>query len=384
MRRILVLCVAVCPSLGPAQAPKRVTLPPHDARFEQPFGSVLGPVRELSDGRIIVADRVDLGLVVADFRTQTTRPISRKGAGPGEYGMVTRLWPIGGDSSLMADLLQRRWLVLHGDRVVTTVPPDNPTVKAMQGMFLGADGAGHLLIEARKEAPVGESVTGAGDSSYLVRYHRSSTRVDTLARLMLRPSATIRETNAKGEDTFVGMRALRLRVGEQYIVHPDGWIAIVRINPFRVDWRSPEGRWTLGAPLPVPVIRMSQREKAASLARTAASQAANRSSGPQPPMPPQMKMPDDDWPDVMPPYLQNEMTFSPDGDVIIRRQPSADYPGVAYYVVDRRGRLLGVIDMKNNERIVSAGARSLYVVESDSDDLQYIRRHPWPNIRLPG
>ena len=140
----------------------------------------------------------------------------------------------------------------------------------------------------------------------------------------------------------------------------------------------------LGVPLPVTVIRMSQREKAASLARTAASQAANRSSGPQMRMPPQMKLLDDDWPDVMPPYLQGEATFSPDGDVIIRRQPSADYPGVAYYVVDRRGRLLGVIDMKNNERIVSAGARSLYVVESDNDDLQYIRRHPWPNIRLPG
>jgi hypothetical protein len=38
----------------------------------------------------------------------------------------------------------------------------------------------------------------------------------------------------------------------------------------------------------------------------------------------------------------------------------------------------------NNERIIGAGAKSLYVLESDSDDLQYIRRHPWPSIRLPG
>jgi hypothetical protein len=129
---------------------------------------------------------------------------------------------------------------------------------------------------------------------------------------------------------------------------------------------------------------MTAREKSASLARTAASIAANPSSKSAPPPPPQLKTPDDDWPDVMPPYMQGEITFSPDGDVIIRRQPSADYPGVAYYVVDRRGRLLGVIEMKNNERIVSAGARSLYVVESDADDLQYIRRHPWPSIRLPG
>ena len=383
MRPVIVLATVVCPAVSLAQAPKRVALPPHDARFEQPFGRVTG-VRELSDGRIIVGDPNDLGLVVADFRSQTTKPISRKGAGPNEYGMVARLFPIGGDSTLMPDIMQRRYLVLDGDRVVITVPPDNPTVKATQGIFLGADAAGHVIRETYDQSPAGESVSGAADSSYLVRYHRSTAHVDTVATLMRRPMVTIRETNAKGENTFVGMRALRLRVGEQYIVHPDGWIAIVRINPFRVDWRSPDGRWTLGAPLPVPVIRMTAREKQASLARTAASQATNRSSGPPPQLPQQMRTPDDDWPDVMPPYLQGEITFSPDGDVIFRRQPSAEYPGVAYYVVDRRGRLLGIIDLKANERIISAGARSLYVVESDSDDLQYIRRHPWPSVRLPG
>ena len=109
---------------------------------------------------------------------------------------------------------------------------------------IGADAAGHLLRETYDELPVGQSVSGTRDSSFLVRYHRSSARVDTVARLMRRPVVTIRETNAKGENTFVGQRPLRLRVGEQYVVHPDGWIAIVRINPFRVDWRSPEGRWS--------------------------------------------------------------------------------------------------------------------------------------------
>ena len=78
------------------------------------------------------------------------------------------------------------------------------------------------------------------------------------------------------------------------------------------------------------------------------------------------------------------LVLSPDGDVIIRRQPSADFPDVAYYVVDRRGRLLGVLEMKNNERIIGAGARSLYVLETDADDLKYIRRHPWPSPKLPG
>ena len=270
MRRMVVLALAATPSLSLAQRPRTIVLPPPNARFEQPFGSVLG-FRELSDGRIIVTDRVDLGLVVADFRSQSTKPISRKGAGPNEYGMVARLWQIGGDSTLMPDLMGRRWLILDGDRIVTTVPPDNPTVKALQGLFLGADAAGHVMREEFAEAQVAQSVSDERDSSSLVRYHRSTARVDTLAKLMRRPAVSTRQTNSKGEVTFARSRLLRLRVGEQYVAHPDGWIAIVRVNPFRVDWRSPEGRWTLGAPLPIPVIRMTAREKAASLARTAAS-----------------------------------------------------------------------------------------------------------------
>jgi hypothetical protein len=40
--------------------------------------------------------------------------------------------------------------------------------------------------------------------------------------------------------------------------------------------------------------------------------------------------------------------------------------------------------MKDNERIFGAGARALYVIESDADDLKFIRRHPWPFTNRPG
>lgn len=380
MRRLFVLGLAVSPSLSLAQAPKRVALPPHDARLEVAFTAITS-VRELSDGRILVTNPQDLQLVVADFRAGNSKPISRRGQGPGEYGMAAPLHRIGGDSSLMADFMGRRILLLDGDKVVATIPADHPIIRATQGFVRYADRFGHVLSLKSSEAPTGESVTGARDSSTVLRFHRTTGKVDTITKILDRPMERTVVRNAKGEISSSSFRSLRLRVGEQFIMHPDGWIALVRINPFRVDWRSPDGRWTLGAPLPVPVIRMTEKEKAASRARTAASRAANPSSTP---VPPQLRTPDDEWPDVMPPYLQNEITFSPDGDIIIRRQPSADHPGNAYYVVDRRGRLLGIIDMKENERIIGAGARSLYVVETDADDLKFIRRHPWPNIRLPG
>ncbi len=379
MRACFTLLACAMSTTVAAQRPTIIKLPPADARLATAFTAITS-IRELSDGRILVTDPSDLQLVVADFRSGDVRQVSRRGGGPGEYGMAAPVQPIGNDSSLMVDLMQRRWLLLHTDRMVATVSQDNPVVRDTKGFAFGTDRLGHVLIIGSSTPPDGQSVSTMRDSSFLLRVHRGSGRTDTLTRILDRSMVRTIQRNAKGEITSSSARALRLRVGEQYKLHEDGWLAVIRINPFRVDWRSPDGRWTLGAPLPVPVLRMTEREKQASLARTAASRAANPSSTP---LPPQLVTPDDDWPDVMPPYLQGEITFSPAGQVIFRRQPSADQPGVAHYVVDRRGRLLGMIEMKDNERLLAPGLRSIYVVETDADDLRYVRRHPWPQITVP-
>ena len=103
-----------------------------------------------------------------------------------------------------------------------------------------------------------------------------------------------------------------------------------------------------------------------------------------PPLPKELQTPADEWPDVMPPYIEGALQFTPSGDVLIRRQPSADHAGIAYYAVDRTGKLLGILALKDNETIGGFGARSIYIIESDADDLKFIRRHPWPVSRLAG
>ncbi len=381
MRTVFAVIAILLPTWTGAQQPTVIRLQAADARLATPFTTITS-IRELADGRIIVSDPQDLQLVVADFRTGRVEQISRRGAGPGEYGMAGPARPLTGDSSLVVDFMQRRWLLLDHDRVVATIPPDDPIIRrTTMGMVSGTDRLGHVVFGVSADPPEGPSVTSRKDSSTVVLVHRGTGRVDSLTKVLQRPAQRTITRNAEGRISSSSSRALRLRVGEQFLLHPDGWLAVVRIDPFRVDWRSPDGRWTLGTPLPVPVIRMSDREKQASLARTARSIAANPSSVP---VPPQLVTPDDDWPEVMPPYINGEMAFSPEGHILLRRQPSADHPGIAYYAVDRRGRLAGLIELKDNERIHAAGSRWLYVIESDADDLKYIRRHPWPSVRLPG
>jgi len=388
MRGVLTITALLVPALSSAQKPATVTLPTADAKLETGF-TLITSIRELGDGRILVTDPRDLQLVIADFKTGDVKPVSRRGQGPGEYGMVTGVYAIAGDSSLMPDPLGRRVLLFDADKAVGTVAADHAIIKATQGFIRYADRLGNVFSTKSADVPSGASTTTEKDSSAVIRVNRTTGRVDTVAKVRDRPTFRTVVRNEKGEVTQSTGRALRLRVGEPWIVHPDGYLAVVRSNPFRVDWRSPDGRWTRGTPLPIPVIRMTQREKDASLARTAASQAASRGSGPAPPPLPKdlqkaLQTPDDEWPDVMPPYIEGGLYFTPNGDVLIRRQPSADYPGMAFYAVDRAGKLLGVLELKANESVGGFGARSIYIIETDADDLKFIRRHPWPFTRLPG
>jgi len=381
MRSLLSAAILSLPTLAAAQQPTSVRLQPHDARLETGFTAITS-IRELSDGRILVTDPRDLQLVVADLKTGDVQQVSRRGAGPGEYGMAGLVYAIAGDSSLMSDFMNRRVLLFDKDKAVVTVAADNPIIKTTQGFIRYADRLGNVFSLKSPEVPTGQTTTSEKDSSAIIRVNRASGRVDTLAMVRDRPVVRTVVRNAKGEVTQSGARAVRLRVGEPWIVHPDGHLAVVRINPFRVDWRSPDGRWTRGAPLPIPVIRMTDREKQASLARTAAS---TRGGGqPMPPLPKELQTPADEWPDVMPPYIEGALQFTPSGDVLIRRQPSADHAGIAYYAVDRTGKLLGILALKDNETIGGFGARSIYIIESDADDLKFIRRHPWPVSRLAG
>jgi hypothetical protein len=384
MRRVLFVAALLVPALSAAQKPATVALPPADAKLETGFTAITS-IRELSDGRILVTDPRDLGLVIADFKTGDVKPVSRRGQGPGEYGMAAPVYAIAGDSSLMPDLMSRRVLLFDADKAVGTVAADHAIIKATQGFIRYADRLGNVFSLKSADLPSGATTTTEKDSSAVIRVNRTTGRVDTIARVRDRPTFRTIVRNEKGEVTQSTSRAIRLTVGEPWIVHPDGFLTVVRTNPFRVDSRSPDGRWTRGAALPIPVIRMSEREKQASLARTAASQ---RGSGPAPQLPKDLQKalqtPDDEWPDVMPPYIDGPLFLSPTGDVLIRRQPSADHPGIAFYAVDRAGKLLGILELKANETIGGFGAKSIYIVESDADDLKFIRRHPWPFTRLPG
>ena len=72
-------------------------------------------VRELPDGRVLVADPLGQVLVAIDMGAGTADTIGRRGAGPGEYDQPDAVSPLSGDSTLLVDLGNGRRSILGPD-----------------------------------------------------------------------------------------------------------------------------------------------------------------------------------------------------------------------------------------------------------------------------
>jgi len=93
------------------------------------------------------------------------------------------------------------------------------------------------------------------------------------------------------------------------------------------------------------------------------------------------RMPDFDFtafPASVPPFQRPALIAATDGNLVIARTRTASERVSRYDVIDRRGRLVREITIPPSERIVGFGTGSVYVVSTDADGIQRVRRHPWP------
>lgn len=373
-RSISLIALTVMTSGGLKAQSRVLPLPPASARHSAELTSVTS-VRELRDGRLLVTDGRDQRLLLLDFSTDEVREIGRTGRGPNEFQLVAPLRPLGADSTLMGDFLARRWLLFAGDRIVVTIPPDNPALVATRAIVFGADSLGY--VTTRRDPPLQDGITvrTGRDSFVVVRVHRDSGTADTVATLRAMARQLSQQTNTAGVVSSSSSFATSPIPTEESFAHfVDGALAIARLDPFRVDWMFPDGRWVRGDSLPVPRIRMTARER-----RERERRSAGRIEGPRPagvPPPP----PAGAYPDFLPLFLPalDAVQPGPDGTVLIRRARSADHPTPSYFVVNRSARLVGEIRLPARHVIVGVGAQTVYLSVADDDDILRIQRHPWP------
>lgn len=338
------------------------------------LSAVIG-VRELRDGRILVVDQREQRILEADLRTGRTAAVGRAGDGPGEYRQLAPILPLRADSGLMIVAGERRWIVFDGSRPVATLPPDQPALTTigtgtilsttlLRSLPIQADSLGFLLAYDGVPMVIATREASPADSLGVLRVALATGRSETIARIRQRPTSS---RIFSGSDGPPGMRTVNppWAVGEQALLFPDGWVAIVRLDPYRVEWREPTGRWIRGAPIPITPLPVTATERSAWLATLRPEEARPEAQ---------------DWPRTIPPVSHlGRFTVLADaeGRLVVHRSTAASDPLRRYDVVDRTGKVIRQVTVPRNHRLVGFGRGTAYTVRIDDDGLQLVQRHPW-------
>jgi hypothetical protein len=366
----LLAIAAVCSANATAQQP--VPLPPPTHELSEEFTRV-SSIRELADGRVLILDIRERRLVVADFRTDRVRRIGRSGAGPGEYRQPVQLLAFGGDSTFVVDRPNARWLLLAGDSIAETLTHSTiPQVALLYPPHRGVDNKGHVLYMV----PLPNTIPGLGgaiahtDVIALARTSLTDPRVDTLVRLrgrLLGRKEVRRTIDGQayefGNDNPFG-------VEDQAWLFPDGWIVIVRVDPFRAEWIAPDGTRRMGPELSYDRVRVTEVEKRFAMRYRNGLRDA----------PPDIFEPDDfpAWPARVTPFVNDALYPLRDGRIAVERRPTAKSTQRLYDIIDRTGNRVMTLALPLRSYVAGFGKGTVYVTRIDEDGLRTVARHPLP------
>lgn len=376
-RSIALVCLALASLVftksgeNSAQGIPNLRSAPPSARSTHEF-TVVSAVRELPSGQVLVIDRhsAEAPIVLVDFEKDVAKAVGRRGAGPGEFQQPFALVPLGGDTSLISDGGLNRWLILSAGTIVRT-QTDGGTIRL--GMLLGGgDRRGRVLgLRGFRISNPSRVAYSVADSVFAIVGNLQGSTLDTVARMrgaggrMQRVRLVGAEVGAL--DHFLNNPLL---VHDQAVLYPDGWVAVASANPYRVVWIPPKGELVYGEPFASQPQALTELERRAALTRAFAgldSRATPTSALV-------------DWPENLPPFLEEALLPLPTGHLMIRRTPAAGESVTKYEVINRRGTLVAVLEIQVNQRLVGVGGRGAYVAVTDDDGLSRLYRHPFPSL----
>jgi hypothetical protein len=335
-----------------AQAVQAVVDVAPAATVAEPFTRIRG-VAELPGGRLLVADQRE-GAVYLIGADGARRVLGRTGSGPGEYRDPVGLLPWSGDSVLINDLQNGRFVVVSpaGELGRVFVQVSGPDMVIPRG----ADEAGSLyfdrVIDVRLRKRDGERI----DQAPLVRKPPAGV-LDTIAQLTI--------PGPGNPNAFPAWDA--------WAAGRDGRIAIVRNqDAYRVDWVLPDGSAVRGVVVDEPALAVTDDDRTAW--QSANGGRGMRSSvsfgGSRPTAPPAVE-----FPDRFPPA--KAIHVSEDGRaLVVRHQPLAETRPLID-VFDASGRRTARLRLPAGREVVAVG-RSLYAFRTDDDGFQWLERYELP------
>jgi hypothetical protein len=384
MRTSLILALSVFTSASPLVAQERSGAVPErrlttaDARFPHTFSSIRG-LRELPDGRVMVADGIDEVVLIADLKTGKGDTLGRVGQGPGEYKSPDAIYSLPGGGTLLVDLGNGRLNYLGPDgRYRESAPIAQGNMPRLSIIIpRGVDGQGRVYFQPAMGGPRG----GVPDSASVVRWNRAQSAFDTVARVKLPEMKT--ESSGTANNQRMSQRPRPYPIQDSWNVGPNGQVAIARGREYRVDWITADGRLVRGRPVtvtPVPVRDADKREWVAEQANGLRVNMENRNGqmtmsfgrGGNPDAEEEEAIEATEWPAAKPPF--SGVWVSPAGEAWVERSVPAGSPRVMD-VFDAAGVLKSRVTLPAGRRLVGFGNGVIYLRHSDESDLQHLERY---------
>ena len=386
----LALCTLLAEGSGAAG---QVALDTPEYRFPEDFGSIQ-TVRELPDGRVLVADPLARSLFVVDLTAGTRSVVGRQGQGPDEYMQPDAVWPLPGDSTLLVDLGNGRLVALgpeleFGPTMPIAQGDPRPGAGAPFSLALpqAVDGAGNLYARA---LGMGGGRSGAlPDSAAVLRIQRGTRTSEAVATVKLQDR--VQNVSGGANERSVRIEPVPLSPEDAWGVAPDGAVVVARAGTARVEWIAPDGTVTRGPAIPYDPVSIGTDEKeawlvdegrsgggigvAVAVENGAVSTRLGRGmsmggGGPR-------EIDQYAWPETMPPFRAGRVPVDPRGRAWVGRAVEAGEPAT-YDLFDRAARRVETVRLAPGARVVGFGAGRVYVVTFDDFDLAYLERHPMP------
>jgi hypothetical protein len=376
-------------SLAPETTVAQASLGRPTATFPEDFGAIQ-TVRELPDGRVLVADPLAKELYLVDLASGRRTVVGAQGQGPREYAQPDAVWPLPGDSTLLVDLGNGRLVALAPNlEFGPTTPismsdfqPGSPLVVALPQ---GVDAEGRIYARA-----LGGGIGGGGalpDSADILRIDRGTKASRPAAKFKIQDRT--QTTSGGANDRQVAVRPIPLSPEDAWGVAPDGSIAIARARDYHVEWIAPNGTLTRGPTVPFEAVGVGTAEKEEYIAEQgrsgggvaiqmmvrdgAAQMTMSRGAGAAD----AREVDQYSWPERKPPFYQGRIPIDPQGRAWVRRHVDAGARST-YDVFDRAGRRVSTLTLDRGKRVIGFGRTSVYVVAYDEFDLNYLERYALP------
>lgn len=357
------------------------------ATFPEDFGTILS-VRELDDGRVLVADPLGGALYAVDMEAGTRTRIGTEGQGPGEYRQPDAVWALPGDSTLLIDLGNGRMSALGPDLAFGPTSPlssGDPRSGIVVAIPQAVDADGNVYARGMGGGMAGQ----LPDSGAVLRVTRGSLAIDTVAMVELQER--IRTTSGGPNDQSVSIQQVPLSGEDAWGAAPDGSLVVARSADYHVEWIAPDGTVTRGEPVPFEPVAIGAAEKEewvraqgqsgggigveVSINNGAMQTSFRRGGGGGG----QPEIDQYSWPETKPPFYGGRIQVDPLGRAWVRRHVEAG-GDATYDLFDRQARHVATYTLPTSDRtVVGFGAGSVYVVSFDEFDLNYLERY-----RLPG